>query len=189
MSTPSITSGLSVLVWASAARLVRVGGVPLGPADGAQQHGVAGLAALDEAVFHGRAEGVDGAAAHDAFFVGEQVAVAPAGRVEHLPGGGDDLGAHPVAGEGHDAVAAVVSRGRHERLPSASCDLTYSSRPPRSMSSCMNGGNASAPYFLPCVRFSTVPAARSTRRRSPVCASRAASGHTTIGRPVLMALR
>ncbi len=53
----------------------------------------------------------------------------------------------------------------------------------------MNGGNGSAAYFLPCVRFSTVPAARSTRSRSPALACLVAAGQTTIGRPTLIALR
>ena len=125
------------------ARLVRVGGVPLGAADGAEQHRVGGLAALDEAVFHGRAELVDGAAAHDADLVGEQVAELLAGGVEHALGGVDDLRPDAIAGQGHDAVAAQVRGGRQGRsLRRAGTSRTAAGRR-ESMSSCMNGGNAS----------------------------------------------
>ena len=66
--------------------------------DRPEQHRVAGLAALDESVFHGRAAGVDRAAAHHALFVGEQVAVLLTRGIEHLAGGGHDLRPDAVAG-------------------------------------------------------------------------------------------
>ena len=89
------------------ARRVGVGGVPFRAADGAEQDRVGGLAGVEDLVGEGGAVRVDRAAAHQALVVGEL-----AEGVEQLAGGGDDLGADPVAGRGR-LCGVRRSRGRH----------------------------------------------------------------------------
>ena len=87
------------------ARRVRVGGVPLGTADGAEQDRVGGPAGLQHLVGEGGAVGVDRGAAHQPL-----VELELAERLQQLLRGGDDLGADPVAGEDDYARGALTRR-------------------------------------------------------------------------------
>src|SRR5438445_1251606 len=114
---------------------------------------------------------------------------------------GDDLGPGPVAGDHADAVGGAQSSLQSAcssslgatatgASPSASiCRFTHGIKPPASRIPRMNSGIGVASYARPRVAFSTRPASRSTANRSPGCASVVTPGHSTMGRPTLIALR
>ena len=103
-----------------------VGVVPLGSADGPEQHGIGLLAGGEGGVGEGGAVGVDGAAAEELGGEGERVLVAAGHFLEHEPGFGDDLGADAVAGEEDDVGlhgCGKGERGGPERQDAAEADL------------------------------------------------------------------
>ena len=97
------------------ARRVGVGGVPLRPADGAEQHGVGRAAGVEHLVGEGRPVRVDRGAA-DRMLVELEVP----DRLEQPRGRGEDLGADPVAGQDHDAWGLLVPRSWAGIMPDAS---------------------------------------------------------------------
>src|SRR5439155_15835992 len=77
----------------------RLGVVPLGPADRAQEDGVGAPAETQRRVRQGGAELVDRGAADGRLLESELYPVAPADRFKHTHRLGRDFGADPVAGE------------------------------------------------------------------------------------------
>ena len=82
---------------------VGVGGVPLRPADGAEQDRVGGAAGVQHLVGEGGAVLVDRDAADQAL-----VELELAQGLEQAAGGADDLGADPVAGQDDYAGASLI---------------------------------------------------------------------------------
>ena len=85
------------------ARRVGVGRVPFRAADGAEQDRVGGAAGVEDLVGEGDAVRVDRGAADQAL-----VELELAERLEQPPGGGDDLGADPVAGQEDYARGSLI---------------------------------------------------------------------------------
>ena len=104
---PEVGEQAELLAQAEQALLrARTAAVPLRAADGGEQDGVGGAAGRERLVGQRRAGGVDRRAAERMLVVVER-----ADGVEHPGGGGEDLGADPVAGKQDD------SRHRRGRLP------------------------------------------------------------------------
>ena len=96
-------------------RRLRVGGVPLGAADGREQHRVGGAAGGERLVGERGAVGVDRGAAE-----GVLLELEVADGAQQLERRRHDLGADPVSGQRDDAVCHMAPLGRGEcRAPSS----------------------------------------------------------------------
>ena len=83
---------------------VGVGGVPLGPADGREQHRIGAACRLERLVRQRRPGGVDRRTAQQRLLELERDAVLLADDAQDLDGLGGDLGADPVTGKQADAI-------------------------------------------------------------------------------------
>ncbi|MPM77111.1 hypothetical protein SDC9_124111 [bioreactor metagenome] len=153
--------------------------VPFGAAHRAQQHRVAGSAQRGGSLGIGGSGGVDGAAAQQHIGVGEAVTKFLAHRVQHPDGLGNHLGADTVAPDQRDFVIHWA----------ASLAFRDFSSPPSRMMPWIKGGKGAAWKEAPVVLLVMTPAEKSTVTSSPAEMPETASGHSRMGKPMLMALR